>query len=339
MDMGHNLLDKQYESFDVLKFVLSISVVAIHIDPLLNFSGTFIYDIYRSLISLSVPVFFIMTGFLISNKMSSLNFANTYENSSNTIIISHIRKLFKLYIIWNLIYLPLDIYYYFELHKSVIYAIADYLRGLIFVGEHHKSWMLWYLLSSIYALILVNGGVKRKWKKQTLLFIGIIIGAFGILITLFVNEYISLPSYLILIFNVIQKCLVSGRIFTGFFYIPLGMCLYDRKTFRRFVSLSLIVLGLLFEIWSPKIGFIYEIVGAVGLFEAAYSVHIHMKKFSNLKLRHMSTYIYLIHLLVWEVLYLFFCKSLIKGFIPFLITITFSIIISYVIMIVQNKFN
>lgn len=156
--MGHNLLDKQYESFDVLKFVLSISVVAIHIDPLLNFSGTFIYDIYRSLISLSVPVFFIMTGFLISNKMSSLNFANTYENSSNTIIISHIRKLFKLYIIWNLIYLPLDIYYYFELHKSVIYAIADYLRGLIFVGEHHKSWMLWYLLSSIYALILVNGG-------------------------------------------------------------------------------------------------------------------------------------------------------------------------------------
>lgn len=163
--MEHDLLNKQYESFDVLKFILSIFVIAIHTDPLQNFIGTLIYDFYQSLIYLAVPVFFIMTGFLIANKMSNLDFDNIHEDNHVAIIIGHIKKLLRLYITWSLIYLPLDIYFYFEFHKSFFYVVADYLRGLIFVGEHHKSWILWYLLSSIYALILINGGGKKKVEK------------------------------------------------------------------------------------------------------------------------------------------------------------------------------
>lgn len=82
---------------------MSFCVVAIHTNPLINCSSRLVLSIYDSVVELAVPFFFIVSGFLLAQKFDGKN--------NTTIIYKQMKKILKMYLIWNLIYSPLEIYH------------------------------------------------------------------------------------------------------------------------------------------------------------------------------------------------------------------------------------
>lgn len=83
--------------------------------------------------------------------LAFLLFKKYYENNENgEIIKKYLKRMIKLYCVWNIIYLPLAIYGYCINKTSLIKAFILYIKDLFFKGEHYFSWSLCFLLATIY---------------------------------------------------------------------------------------------------------------------------------------------------------------------------------------------
>lgn len=79
---------------------------------------------------------------------------NKYSTRTKKVDKNAIYKYILLYIKLSIIYIPLTIYGIYYFHKSSTEKIVvGIIRNYILVGEQFYSWPLWYLLSSIFALI------------------------------------------------------------------------------------------------------------------------------------------------------------------------------------------
>jgi len=140
---------KHYNSIDLLKFLMSFFVIAIHTA----------YDqvlLMRLICPWVVPMFFVISGFLLQRRISMQRpvevCGKRVENLLGGVINSYIIKLVKLYILWTLLYLPLTFYGSCVVESnSLLRAFALFCRNVIFTGENHMSWPLWYLLALIWA--------------------------------------------------------------------------------------------------------------------------------------------------------------------------------------------
>lgn len=215
----NNISRKTYTGLDILKFIMAISVVAIHTEPLPIRLGWDIdaAKLCSSFIYLAVPFFFLCSGFLIRDHAET-------ETQFEAAILKHSLKSLKLYLLWSLIYLPLAVYFYMHVQGTMLDYANDYLRGLLFRGEHYNSWMLWYLLSLVYGLLFTWGLRKCRLPLWMIVLAGAAIGYFAITLTLYTRQMVRVPGGIIgSAFRRMQEIFGNGRIFTGLFYLPLGM--------------------------------------------------------------------------------------------------------------------
>lgn len=85
-------------SLDVLKLGLAFLVVALHIFPvakMTGISGLISYEIASGITRIAVPTFFIVSGYLLRNKLHDKTYLKKY-----------CKRILLLYIVWQLIYLP-----------------------------------------------------------------------------------------------------------------------------------------------------------------------------------------------------------------------------------------
>ena len=221
---------KPFCAMDIAKFVMAILVVALHTKPFASLNNEYVNVLFNAIVSLAVPFFFMCTGFLLENRILTLN----EEKQKQEVITRYLIKIIKLYVIWTIIYLPLDLYSCYISEDSVIYCIFKYIAGFFLIGEHDNSWILWYLLSTIYTLFFILICNKLKFNIK-------IIFALGLIIYLLRN--ILLLSIDNTIFLAVKKVLVNGRIFTGLFYIPLGMII-TKNVQKKFVCIMTFLVGL-----------------------------------------------------------------------------------------------
>lgn len=318
-------LCKPYYGIDLMKFVMAVLVVATH-TGLLKSTESLYYKIYEIILYLTVPFFFISTGYLLSEKCESC------KKNAIPVLTRHTRKLIKLYIIWSVVYLPLALYAYGKGDHSIMHYLLDYIRGFFIVGEHYNSYVLWYLLSSIYSLMFIIALRKRGKSNKLILFIGCLIGTFGCILTLYAENVFELSgTFTKNLFELLIKIFVDGRIFTGFFYIPLGMCLQGSRKLSLSGGVLLFLGGLFIEIKSPGIGFVYEAgraVASIGVF--SFALNLEFKESAvYAKLRTMSTTIYFVHLWIWTIVYTLVYHEKTRGVVPFLLTIIFSLAAGY----------
>ena len=73
--------------------------------------------------------------------------------------------MIKLYIIWTIIYLPITIYNFKKNNFDISTSVKIFIKGIVFVGENWYSWPLWYLLSTIYGIIVIYILLKCKKEK------------------------------------------------------------------------------------------------------------------------------------------------------------------------------
>lgn len=287
---------QRFNSFDLCKFIMAFAVVAIHTEPMHGCTNEAILRIYEMVVGLAVPFFFLTSGYLLSCKMS---YPFTGEADVRRVWKSAWRIL-RLYLVWMLIYAPLAIIFFVSEDYPLMKSLAVYMKGLLFVGEHYNSWPLWYLLSTLYALLLVGFLLRKKVGIDKIL----IVSFFATLLSLLFN-YVgaaeSLPVSLIPLKRVLVYTVENGRILGGLIYMPIGMWLSHREISVKTNCVLLIagaVLSFFFD--NQLVDFYLRIITSVGFFGLVLSWRLGDSAVYPF-LRESSLYIYLLHMYVWTI--------------------------------------
>lgn len=157
-------MEGNYNAIDVVKVLMACVVVAIHTHPESDLDNLFVSKIVECLYSITVPFFFVVSGFFLSNKIKG----HDYETK-----ISYIQRwlsrIVRLYLIWTLIYLPYAVYGFIRDDLSWEKTLLVYFRNVILVGENFLSWPLWYLLAMIVSGCIFYIMIKFRIKEGYML--------------------------------------------------------------------------------------------------------------------------------------------------------------------------
>lgn len=175
---------KKYDLVDVFRVFAAISVVLIHSWPVGSYSSS-VGNIVVALSRYAVPFFFIVTGFFVSKSLAKRNDNSEYFGY----IKKYILRIFWLYVIWWVIYIPnTDIRWsgknqfanyvgtelYWKLFKNYF---LNFFTGSTFTGS-------WYLSSTILGVIILFSfkGATRNFigSFSLVIFVGVLLlGNYG----------------------------------------------------------------------------------------------------------------------------------------------------------------
>lgn len=215
----------RYFYIDILKFICAFLVICIHA-PFSGVIGQYITAIARC----AVPIFFMISGYFNSSKVSKANYKK------------QIKKILILLIYANIIY------FIFDLGKAILNNSTEKfiletinLKSFfkfVFLNESPLSAHLWYLSAILYVIIIAYIVERKNLKKYIyaiipiLLLIDLIFGKYSILI--FGREF----SYV----------LVRNFIFVGIPYYYIGNFISENqaKIIERIKANKLIIYIILF---------------------------------------------------------------------------------------------
>lgn len=315
---------RKYNSIDLMKIIMSICVVAIHTEPLNNCTNKWALNIFDSVVRMAVPFFFVVSGFLLASK-----FDDDFSSDHNIDIVKKtLIRIMKLYVLWTIIYLPMTMVHFLLEKKSILHNFVDFIRGFIFIGQQYNSWPLWYLLSTIYSLCLILLILKLKLNRKILLTIGFVFLIFSTGVSWFVSYTGTMPYSLTLVQKALSYTIVTGRIFTGAFYIPLGIYL-QKKEMPVSICTTMLVLGFILSIFTTSfvIDIVLLVVSITGLFGVVVKWQLKDNSIYPI-LRRMSTVIYFVHMYVWTGYYMIVYQTKTYGFDSFVITVVVSVLIA-----------
>ncbi len=316
---------RKYNSIDLIKLIMALCVVAIHTGPLENCTNTLAKGIYEAFVRMAVPFFFLSAGFLLGNKME---YPFIGENNVTT-LKNYLTKIIKMYLIWTAIYFPMAVYHFISEGMNPIKAAFLYIRGFILIGEQYNSWPLWYLLSTIYALLLLIFLLKKKVSFKRIIIIGVIIFLISVAITYLTGYTGSLPMPVLIIQKLFKWSIREGRIFSGMFYIPLGMY-FSNQRIPNWVSWLLMIFGYIANviIADESISTLLVAISSIAFFDIVKNLSLPDSGFYKTA-RNMSTVIYFIHMYVWTFYYLLVYGEKTFGFDCFAVTSCICIIVAF----------
>lgn len=312
----------RFNAVDLGKFILAFCVIAGHTNPMVRCHNETAVGIYYIILSYAVPFFFLSSAYLLGRKI------NAAKDNIYLPLDVYLKKTIRTYIYCSLLYLPLTIAYYIKNDYSVSMMISDYWKGFVFLGEHYNSWQLWYLLSTIYALLFVRILIacKRNLFHVTLM------GLCCLPLMLGIDELVSyegnLPAYLEFLRGLLQRTISTGRLLQGFVMIPLGLFLSTHSLSKRF-SAFLFVVGFAFSFMPMQsISMIANTASAVGFFGLALNTQLADSSIYK-TLRIMSTDMYVMHMWVWTIYYMLVYQEKTFGLDSFLVTAGVCMLLSY----------
>lgn len=313
-------ISHNYHTVDITKFFMAICVVAIHTWGTPDCPRS-LEILYGCIVNCAVPFFFLASGFFLGKKLNRADSA-----CHQTIILKDLLRFIKLYSIWYIIYLPFAISHFYVNDYSVIKSILVSVRGYLLIGKNFYSDMLWYLLSTIYALLFVLVLLKLRFQTHHIVFCGVACHIFGILLTAFIGYQGNLPNVLSLIQRLLGSTIANGRILTGFSYIPLGMLLAKKNlSFRSGIILAMI--GFAGNYFSDGFfGTFMLAVCSVGIFAVASNIRLPDAPI-YLYFRKSSTVIYFVHQFVWTIYCFAVYQQGVQNFHVFLVVLFISIVI------------
>ncbi|MFR3297534.1 MAG: acyltransferase family protein [Acutalibacteraceae bacterium] len=212
-------------TIDICKFIGAYMVVAIHTTPW-NLFGTGAFNtVYLNFIYCAVPCFFMASGYLLAGRMEW-----PLTAKDNLPKVAHaFFKMLKLYLLWSLAYLPLAIFDYRRSGLGVREAAIRYIKGLVFSGEHYGSWMLWYMISAIYALGIIYLLLKIKVNPWAITALGLVFILCGAALDMLSGTTNDISPAINFIRKLMWATTGNGKVFRGLFYISFGMLLTKIK--------------------------------------------------------------------------------------------------------------
>lgn len=324
---------RSYNSIDLTKILMAVCVVAIHTHPLENVKNGLVVSIYSSFVDLAVPFFFIASGFLVADRFDE-EFAS--EKNYN-IVKKALFKFLKMYTVGTIAYLPITLYHFAMTGNPFKSCLLSFFQGFIFVGEQYNSWPLWYLLSSIYAFLLILFLIRRKCSEKALATVGGVIFGISLGISCIVSLNPEGHSFLHLIQAIIAHSIVNGRILRGAFYIPLGIILQKKRSLI-WLSCLLFSFGFVLNVYidSDTISSILTALTSIAFFEIIIEIKLPNSRIYPF-VRKMSTVVYFTHMYIWTIYYTLIYGKETFGLDCFLVTAGVSLFIAFIYVYLKTR--
>lgn len=254
-------------------------------------------------------------------------------------------RLFKLYIIWTLIYFPLSCRTFVLDEKGLLHAVAAYIRNCVFTGSQGH---LWYLPATIFSVLLISillyKGASPK-KMFIAAFILYIIGLFAQSWFGVIAPMRELAPSLWSLLKIFQRIIVTTRdgLFEGFLFVCIGMlfAFYEFNISKKKALLGFIISMFLEAVLLKYFGFvkktdIYLFLVPAAFFAFAFISQVKLKDSPIYKtLRILSSLIYYSHIwvkiVVGKMLKIIY-EPLSESCLVFLFTLIISVIGSFVVI-------
>ena len=193
---------KRLNSIDAMKFFMAFAVISIHTSLVSEIDGEFTYFCLMIVQKAAVPFFFICNGYFagVSKRKKHKDYAFSFA---------------KMYVVWSIIYLPLD------LIKGG-YSLLSYCMDFFLKGYHNYSWHLWYLLGLVYGFLLLYVLLKLSFSSKTIHLIAVILYVLGRILTYFSLNYDGNNVVIEQIGASINAYFYSGRLLCVPLYLVIG---------------------------------------------------------------------------------------------------------------------
>ncbi len=197
---------KNYAALDYLKFICSILVVIIHTTPLIDFGTKANNYSVNFLPRIAVPLFFMISGYFVFNKLD--------EPAK---IRKYLFKILRMYLVFSLVYLPLDI----QKLISGETAVSEYLKNFFLWRSYVHLWYLIALFYTVAAVYILYS--KFHLKLKTILIISGVMNLAGIILSC---KYLLEKSFFSGAVNLYYDIFtdVTNALFFGFYFV-LGLYL------------------------------------------------------------------------------------------------------------------
>ena len=146
-------------SIDLSKWILSLMVVAIHVAP----ARGFWYEMMIPVLRLAVPLFFMISGYLLFIRMKELD-----HDKQNEAVIKYLFRILKLYFAWMILLFPVTVWNRKYFDEGILAGLKKILKGFVFGSTFPASW---YLMALIIGTALVYFG-SRYFGNHVVLIVG-----------------------------------------------------------------------------------------------------------------------------------------------------------------------
>lgn len=233
---------KKYPILDIMKFISALLVIAIHCAPFIEVNEPLNFVFVQIVARLAVPFFFITSGFLFFCKIDPK--AGWREKQNLHQLKQYWLRIFKIYMVWTLLYLPLVFLSWFQggFDSS---TLPRFLRDVLLNGSYYH---LWFLPALLLAIPLVYLGYTTM-KKRLLLAGSALLYILGMLVNVYGNILVENAGIGVLIqaINAIFTTTRNG-LFFGPIFITLGIYVKDflDRDYRKPAGIAFLISFLLF---------------------------------------------------------------------------------------------
>ena len=274
---------------------MAILVVAIHTGPF-EYSDYPIKRLFATITEIATPFFFVTSGFLL------------FRNTDWKLRIGrYAKRMARLYVVWNIVYLPISIFGFIHDGVSIGTALLQFIRGFFLIGQQFYSWHLWYVLALIYAAVIFYS--MRKTTINVRYFVSLALFVIGAAVSAIVLDGSNITTFSVII-RMAKQTIINGRLFMGIGYFALGMLIAEKKMIYNKNALIAVAFGcivLSYIVPYSIIVFALRYITVFCLFLFVIQIYLPASDV-YVKLRHSSKVVYFTHMLF------FFTWSAIKSF-------------------------
>lgn len=212
LGLDNQLIRGGYTGLDFLKICMAYLVVLRHCgQSYFEMDSLYFLAITNCLSTIAVPMFFVISGFLFFRK-----------EASRERLAKQVKRIFRLYSVWTIIYLPLIIRNMVNNDELNIRGVLKFFQTLLFDGSYYH---LWFLPSLVFALCMIVIMRKMLGSRLTvgIALILFIVGVLG-------DSYLQIFKSSIGIFYAgYRKLFLTTRngFFCGSLFVAIGSLLAD----------------------------------------------------------------------------------------------------------------
>ncbi|MDE7268366.1 MAG: acyltransferase [Lachnospiraceae bacterium] len=324
---------KSFNSIDLFKLLMAVAVVAIHTNPIVDWTNPVAVKIVVIIEEWAVPFFFTASGFLLFHKMEQ-PYCEKIGHIDN-----YLWKIIKMYCAWTLISLPLTVYGYVISGNGIVSCIFSYVKYFLFVGKLYNSYHLWYLLALIYALGAIRFLLKKGLKPVSVAVIALVIYVASEIMVMLERNIDSVGGIVGKIVSLYQYVFNNGGVFTGMIYVSVGMLIAHYGIYMSKwtggCGIIAINIGKLFV--GVEVLRIIMPIEIFVLFASLLTVELPDSR-AWITCRKISTIVYLSHLIFFSAYTIIFLKNPNKlGFDSFIVTLVLSVLNALLLIKIRKK--
>ena len=199
---------------DVLKFVLSLAIVAIH--------SALFENVLYPWTRLAVPLFFIMTGYFLFGKLKRTE--NAHERKA--VLKGFIKRNLLLYLTWFILLSPVTFYMRDYFRGGVLRGLVRLVRAFLFASTFRASW---YIMACVIGALIVYAA-SRVMKNRTLICVFAVTGLISCLTSAY-HPLMEANAALGAVYAGYQKVFAAPQAsyVVSLFYLACGKCFAEGK--------------------------------------------------------------------------------------------------------------